>query len=318
MLAGLGDELDEPHELLLRRWPFGEDEGRERLAEVSRRLVALRGVGVQPAVEHRQERLREPRPYARGVFDEPAADALEQQRQRRVGEGRLPQRELVEHGGGGEDVAAGVDGVASHLLGREVRVLALDDAGLRGRRAVGGAREAEVRELHLAVVREQDVGGRDVAVDDAQRLVVGVRGAVRVLQALAELPGDERRDLRRGQRVQGLEALEELPEVEPVDVLHRDVVAPLDLAEVDDLDDVAMAQPRGEARFIDEPPGGLRVAGHASGHHLEGDVLLEARDRAGPREEHLGRASACDPPHDLVGPERSGQLPCAQLTSRGL
>src|SRR5579862_159606 len=64
--------------------------------------------------------------------------------------------------------AAAVERLAARLLGREVAELAEDDPGRRLLELQRRAREAEVRELHLARVRQQHVRGRDVAVDELE------------------------------------------------------------------------------------------------------------------------------------------------------
>ena len=85
--------------------------------------------------------------------------------------------------------------------------------------------DAEVRDLHPALLVQQDVLGLDVAVDDA--LLVGI------LERLA----DGRHD---GQRLLGRElpGLQELPQVHPIHELHQQVIQAVGLAEVIDGDDV--------------------------------------------------------------------------------
>ena len=94
-------------------------------------------------------------------------------------EGPRAAEQLVEDDAQGEDVAAGVHRLAQDLLGGHVRgrperrhVL----EALRGRahRLVGGALgDAEVEDLHVAALADQDVGGLDVAVHDAALVGVG-------------------------------------------------------------------------------------------------------------------------------------------------
>src|SRR5262249_62211654 len=79
------------------------------------------------------------------------------------------------------EIAAGIERLAERLLGRDVGD---GSADLRGRRIprspVPG--ETEVPELRGTRRREPDVGGRDVAMDDA--------AAVEVLESACNLPGD--------------------------------------------------------------------------------------------------------------------------------
>ena len=108
--------------------------------------------------------------------------------------------QLVEHDAEREHVAAAVDRLAEALLGRHVRDLALERARLGLGRPVRRLRDPEVDDLHRAVVADQDVRRRHVAVDDAERRAIGPALLVRVVQAGGR-GGDDRdhvleRDLR--------------------------------------------------------------------------------------------------------------------------
>jgi hypothetical protein len=73
-----------------------------------------------------------------------------------------------------------VDRRARRLLGRHVLDLALEAADQRLAHAPVRAGDAEVDHLHRALERDQDVLRRDVAMNDVQRLAVGVGVRVRV------------------------------------------------------------------------------------------------------------------------------------------
>ncbi len=96
---------------------------------------------------------------------------------------------LVEHDAEREDVAAEVELVAQDLLRAHVARRAHAGAGLGqvAQRVVAG--DAEVHQLHLALVGDDDVGRLDVAVDDAAE--------VRVVERTRDLQRDDRGHLHR-------------------------------------------------------------------------------------------------------------------------
>ena len=112
-----------------------------------------------------------------------------------------------------EHVGAEVERLALDELGRHVRRRAEELAGDGHALQVDDLRDAEVHQLEHAVLADHDVLGLDVAVDDA--------GGVRVRERAADLDGDQRRDLREGERARGQELLERLA----VDELGDDVRA---------------------------------------------------------------------------------------------
>ena len=98
------------------------------------------------------------------------ADVLVGHRDRRVtDERRLAGEDFVQHAAQRVDVGAGVDGLAAGLLGGQVLGGADHRGGLRDAVAAVGDRagDAEVHHLHRAGLADHDVGGLDVAVDDA-------------------------------------------------------------------------------------------------------------------------------------------------------
>ncbi|HEX2022112.1 MAG TPA: hypothetical protein VHH36_05320, partial [Candidatus Thermoplasmatota archaeon] len=87
----------------------------------------------------------------------------------REGEVEAPGEREVEEDAHGVDVRARVGLGAAHLLGAHVDERA-QPRRERRRRVRGGAGDAEVRELHLALAREEDVLGLHVEVRDAARV----------------------------------------------------------------------------------------------------------------------------------------------------
>ena len=100
---------------------------------------------------------------------------------------------LVEHRGRREDVGAPVHRQPAGHLRAHVAELPAQHPILPRPHPVGGAGDAEVDELHLALEGEQHVLGRDVAVDDAEELVVRPAQLVRGVEPLAEVGDDPRR-----------------------------------------------------------------------------------------------------------------------------
>ena len=105
-------------------------------------------------------------------------------------------RELPEHDAEREDVGRAIDLGAAHLLGRHVRELALERARARRREPVGDLGDAEVDDLRVAVVGDEEVVRRDVAVDEAEELAVLAAQLVRRVQALGRVGADARGELR--------------------------------------------------------------------------------------------------------------------------
>ncbi len=144
--------------------------------------------------------------------------------------------------------------------GREVLGGPHDGAGARD---VGGAGpgDPEVRDAGAAVLVDEDVLRLQVAVDDPLAM-----GEARCAQDLA---GEVDRVLG------GHPTLDELLQLRPVDVLHRDEVGVAELAAIEDADDVRVLEAgRGlglAAEALDE----LLVLREAVVQHLDRDVAIE-------------------------------------------
>ncbi len=102
------------------------------------------------------------------------------------------------------------------------------------------AGDAEVGELDVPLQVEHDVRRLDVAVHDT--------GVVREVERIAQLAHDVRRDVQ----LEAFLAVEEALQFLAADELHDQVGEVAFLAEVVDLHDIGVAQPRGGLRLADE------------------------------------------------------------------
>ncbi len=219
----------------------------------------------------------------------------------------LAGQQLVEDDAQREEVAAPVDGLGPGLLGRHVLELPLERAGLRLRGLRRGLRDAEVAELDVALVGDQDVLGRHVAMHDVQIVALGVAAAVRVVERRGHLGGDVDRQRNRQRNAQLAGRLLNRAQVAAVDVLHRDeVAAGLDLPEVVDVDDVRVVQLGRELGLVGEHRDELFVVGQVRKDLLDRDDLLESFHARSLGLVELGHAAAGDPFQDLVLAEAVG------------
>jgi hypothetical protein len=205
--------------------------------------------------------------------------------------------QLEDHRGGTEQIAACIERVAARLLGRHVAPLAHHLARTRPTAAVRlrGDGDAEVGDLHLAGARDQDVRGRDVAMDDVV--------AVREVERADDLDRDVERGGQGHRPALVLELAEHRGEVEAVDVLHGDEQRLADAAEVEDLDDVRVRQPNGHLGLGDEPGGELGITRQLGQDPLDRQGLLEPMRTVGLGQKHLRHAADRDAVEHVIALE---------------
>jgi hypothetical protein len=112
---------------------------------------------------------------------------------------------------------------------------------------------------------------------------------VRVREAAAHPEDDRERVLERklGHPLL-LHLTHDRTEIFSVNVLHRDVVRAVDLPDVEDLDDVRMAQRRGDARLVEQHVDERLVLVHRGQDPLDDEELLEPGHALLDGEEQLG------------------------------
>ena len=132
--------------------------------------------------------------------------------------------------------------------------------------------QAEIEELDRPISRDQNVGGLQVAVQDAA--IVSRFQRARDLDRLADC------FWRRDRTAQWL----------AVDVLEHEIA----WADVVQLADVRMVQGRDRPRFMFESAQAIRVMGHWRGENFDGDVAIEARIAGSVDLAHPARAKERD------------------------
>ena len=153
---------------------------------------------------------------------------------------RLASGQALEHEAAERvDVGGRPDGLAANLLRRGVIERADEEACLRDPLAPRPLRDPEVGQVHPPAGLEQHVGRLDVAVNEVFRM--------RRVERPRDLLEDRNRAVGRERP-----RLEQLVEVAPADVAHRDVDDPVGLARVVDRDDARVVERCDHLRLGDE------------------------------------------------------------------
>ena len=111
---------------------------------------------------------------------------------------------------------------------------------------------------------------------DAERLSVGTALRVRVVECVEDLARDVHGEPHRQSLPPVRAGAQKAERVHAVDVLERDVVLPLDLAELEDLDDLRVLQGALQLGLVDEHGEELGVGGKVGQDPLDDEDLLEA------------------------------------------
>ena len=221
-------------------------------------------------------------------------------------EAAVLRRDLVEDDAEREHVAAAIDIAPAALLGRHVRELALDDARLGLDRSRRRLRDAEVEQLHAAVVADHDVRRRHVAMHDAERHAIAAAPLMRVVEPGGRAGDHGQRELERHTRALASSLREQRAQVLPVHVLHREVMNAAVLAHLEYLRDVLVVEAGGEPRFIQEHLHCGVVVRALGCDELQYDMPLERADARRPPDVDPRHAARCKRHEDLVLAETCG------------
>jgi len=173
-----------------------------------------------------------------------------------------PGEHLVQDDGDRVQIRPSADGVALRLLGREVLGGPHDRTGLGH---VRGARpgDTEVGDLGVVGLVDDHVMGFEIAMDDAAP--VGEPGRLE----------DLNRDVDRADRIERRLLADQLLERAPGQVLHRDVVGPVERPAVVHAHDVRVLESGSRLRFPAEPLDKARILGEPLVEQLQGDLATK-------------------------------------------
>ena len=215
-------------------------------------------------------------------------------------QGANPGQKLVQNEPNGEDVRAVIQRLPTSLLRGHVCKLSLDGAGLRHRVGVRGLGDPEVDHLDRAVEGDEQILRGDVAVDHLEGPPLVVHLGVGVREPFT-CRGHNPQSERAGNPLPRAPGLAHHPsEVLAVDVLHGDVVVPVDLPEVENLPDVRVAELRRDFRLVEEHPDEVRILRQMGEDSLDYNLPLEPLDTGLLRQPHLGHTARGQLPHQLV------------------
>ena len=277
----------------------------EVLHEGARRLVSVLRLLGQDLVEDLAPLLRHEAVHLEvGRLDRVDVDELVEDRgDVGAGEGLHPREHLEGHDAEREDVAAAVERLPHGLLGRHVGRRP-EQRPRVGDLGVGELGDAEVRDLDLVLLVEDEVGGLDVAVDDPARV-----GVVERRRDLAHEPDHLL-------RLEAVPLLEDGADRLAVHELHGEERHVLLLADVEEGDDARVGEGAGDARLLVEALLERPVLGAP-----RGDVEADRLDRQRPLDEGVeglvdgSHRPEAEGPRDLVPADRGRDRLAALVSS---
>ena len=207
---------------------------------------------------------------------------------------------LVEDGGRSPEVDLRRERAPLELLGREVGQLSPERSGLIAVAEGAHLGDAEVSQLDLPQARDEEVGGRHVAVHDVQVHPAGTTRSVGVGEGLQGGQGDVHGEVDREEDLPLAAAGEDQRQIAAVNELHRQVVDLAHHAGLEHLDDVRMLQHRRDIRLAAEEIDGFGVGRQPRREALEGDDVVGTGPGHRARLVDLGHAAPAEQLEDLV------------------
>jgi hypothetical protein len=157
--------------------------------------------------------------------------------------------------------------------------------------------DPEIDQLDRPVVGPEHVLRADVAVDDAERRAVEVGQVVGVGQAGECVDDDLEHELVRQRPPDLARPIHHLAQRLTIEVLHCQPRLALLVADLEGLHDVGVAEPRGQARLVEQQRAVCRCLGlceQVAAQPLDDDELVEPGHAAAHGEEHLRHAAASE------------------------
>ena len=192
-----------------------------------------------------------------------------------------------------EHVASPVEALGAALLRRHVRAFAFERPCMRGLRCLRRFGDSEVEQLHVAPRADHQVVGRDVAMDQTQRLPARVRQLMGSMSSTTCLLDDADRHGRRQQLFGPVGRQGQLANRTARDILHDEEVTLVILGQLMDLHHVGVDQARHESRLRNEHVDDVRFTRQVRQQPFGDDEPFETRRAKLPRQPDFGHASGC-------------------------
>ncbi len=225
-------------------------------------------------------------------------DGPELLHRRKVTPGPSPREQLIERHANREEVGPHIESFTPNLFGGHESKLALYAFGVGPARAVESKGNSEIGELYLALFRNKNVVGSDIAVDQPRDRPLDSG------QCAQDAAGDVNRDALGEQaptgEARGPQVAAERAEVRAADELeHQEGDATRLLSHREEGDDVAMTDACQQARLLAQTSDGLGAA--HTGKAFDADLAWKSEPAlAGPVD--IAGAAPADALEELVAP----------------